>query len=134
MDDSAAGIIAGSVFMLVFAIGIAIAAAVIAGGWKIFTKAGQPGWAVLVPFYNILIMLRIVGRPDIWLLFCLIPGVNVIIQIIIVIDLAKSFGKDTLFAIGMILLPVVFVPILGFGDARYLGPQFTASRGAASPA
>ena len=134
MDDSAAGIIAGGVFMLMFAIGIAIAAALIAGGWKIFTKAGQPGWAVLVPFYNILIMLRIVGRPDIWLLLCLIPGVNVVIQIILCVDLAKSFGKDTLFAIGLILLPVVFFPILGFGDARYLGPAVAPATSAASAA
>jgi hypothetical protein len=134
MDDSAAGIIAGGVFMLMFAIGIAIAAALIAGGWKIFTKAGQPGWAVLVPFYNILIMLRIVGRPDIWLLFCLIPGVSIVIGIILCVDLAKSFGKDTVFAIGLILLPIVFVPLLGFGDARYLGPAVAATTRAASAA
>ena len=106
----------------------------IAGLWKVFTKAGQPGWAVLVPFYNVLVVLRIVGRPDIWLLFCLIPGVNVVIQIILCIDLAKSFGKDTLFAIGLILLPIVFFPILGFGNARYLGPQVAPAASAASAA
>jgi Family of unknown function (DUF5684) len=126
MDDST-GMIAGAVLMVTVAIALAFAAVMVAAGWKVFTKAGQPGWAVLVPLYNILIMLRIVGRPDIWLLYCLIPGVNVVIQIILCIDLAKSFGKDTVFAIGMILLPVVFVPILGFGDARYLGPQVAAS-------
>jgi hypothetical protein len=134
MDDSAAGIIAGGVLMVTMAVALAIAAAVIAGGWKIFTKAGQPGWAVLVPFYNILIMLRIVGRPDIWLLFCLIPGVSVVIGIILCIDLAKSFGKDTVYAIGLILLPIVFVPLLGFGDARYQGPAVLPATSAASAA
>lgn len=134
MDDSAAGIIAGGVLMVTMAVAFAFLAVIFAAGWKIFTKAGQPGWAVLVPFYNLLIGLRIVGRPDIWLLYCLIPGVNVVIQIILWIDLAKSFGKDTVFAIGLILLPVVFLPILGFGDARYLGPQVAPATSAASAA
>jgi len=134
MDDSAAGIIAGGVLMVTMAVALAIVAVGIAGLWKVFTKAGQPGWAVLVPFYNVLIVLRIVGRPDIWLLLCLIPGVNVVIQIILCVDLAKSFGKDTLFAIGLILLPVVFFPILGFGDARYLGPAVAPATSAASAA
>lgn len=133
MDDSS-GIIAGAVLMVTMAVAFAFVAVVVAGLWKVFTKAGQPGWAVLVPFYNVLIILRIVGRPDIWLLYCLIPGVNVVIQIILWIDLAKSFGKDTVFAIGLILLPFVFLPILGFGDARYLGPQVAASTRAASAA
>ena len=133
MDDSS-GIIAGAVLMVTMAVAFAFLAVIFAAGWKIFTKAGQPGWAVLVPFYNVLIVLRIVGRPDIWLLFCLIPGVNVVIQIILLIDLAKSFGKDTVFAIGLILLPIVFVPILGFGDARYLGPQVAPATRAASAA
>ena len=134
MDDSAAGIIAGGVLMVTMAVALAIVAVGIAGLWKVFTKAGQPGWAVLVPFYNVLIVLRIVGRPDIWLLFCLIPGVSVVIGIILCVDLAKSFGKDTLFAIGLILLPIVFFPILGFGDARYLGPSVAPATSAASAA
>jgi hypothetical protein len=133
MDDSA-GIIAGAVLMVTMAVALAIVAVGIAGLWKVFTKAGQPGWAVLVPFYNVLIVLRIVGRPDIWLLFCLIPGVSVVIGIILCVDLAKSFGKDTLFAIGLILLPIVFFPILGFGDARYLGPTVAPATRAASAA
>jgi len=133
MDDSA-GIIAGAVLMVTMAVALAIVAVGIAGLWKVFTKAGQPGWAVLVPFYNVLIVLRIVGRPDIWLLFCLIPGVSVVIGIILCVDLAKSFGKDTLFAIGLILLPIVFLPILGFGDARYLGPTVAPATSAASAA
>jgi hypothetical protein len=133
MDDSA-GIIAGAALMVTMAVAFAFVGVVVAGLWKVFIKAGQPGWAVLVPFYNVLIVLRIVGRPDIWLLFCLIPGVNVVIQIILCIDLAKSFGKDTLFAIGLILLPIVFFPILGFGNARYLGPQVAPATRAASAA
>ena len=90
--------------------------------WKIFTKAGQPGWASLIPIFNIYIWCKIVGRPGWWVILMLIPFVNFIIAIILCIDLAKSFGKGVGFGIGIILLGIVFLPILGFGDAQYQGP------------
>lgn len=94
----------------------------IAACWKIFTKAGQPGWASIIPIYNWYILCKIVGRPGWWVILLLIPFVNFIIGIILCIDLAKSFGKGVGFGIGLILLGVIFFPILGFGSAQYQGP------------
>jgi len=94
----------------------------IAACWKIFTKAGQPGWASIIPIYNWYILCKIVGRPGWWVILLLIPFVNFIVGIILCIDLAKSFGKGVLFAIGLILLGLIFFPILGFGSAQYQGP------------
>ena len=94
----------------------------IAACWKIFTKAGQPGWAAIIPIYNWYIFCKIVGRPGWWVILLLIPFVNFIIGIILCIDLAKSFGKGVGFGIGLILLGIIFFPILGFGSAQYQGP------------
>ncbi|MGI9018289.1 MAG: DUF5684 domain-containing protein [Euzebya sp.] len=94
----------------------------VATAWKLFTKAGEDGWKVLVPVYNYWVWAEINGRPGWWGLLLLVPLVNIVIGIILAIDTAKSFGKDTPFAIGLILLSIVFYPILAFGDARYLGP------------
>ena len=104
----------------------------IAGIWKIFAKAGQPGWASIIPIYNWYVWCKIVGRPGWWVILLLIPFINFIIVIILCIDLAKSFGKGVSFAIGLILLPVIFCPILGFGSAQYQGPA-AGSLGAGTP-
>jgi hypothetical protein len=90
--------------------------------WKIFVKAGKPGWAAIIPIYNIIVELEIIGRPWWWLLLMLIPLVNVVIGIIILFDLAKVFGKGTGFGFGLLFLSFIFIPILALGDARYLGP------------
>ena len=90
--------------------------------WKVFTKAGQPGWASLIPIFNIYIWCKIVGRPGWWVILMLIPFVNFIVAIILCIDLAKSFGQGVGFGIGIILLSIIFLPILGFGSAQYQGP------------
>ena len=100
-----------------------IAAVVIAGVWKVFVKAGKPGWASLIPIYNIVVILQIVGRPIWWLVLLLIPIVSIVVAIIVAIDMAKSFGKGTGFGIGLAFLAPIFYPILGFGDARYSGPS-----------
>ncbi|MGH7241841.1 MAG: DUF5684 domain-containing protein [Phycisphaerales bacterium] len=101
---------------------LAIIVLIIAGCWKVFTKAGQPGWACLIPIFNIYILLKIVGRPWWFLLLMLIPFVNFIVSIVVHNDLSKSFGKGIGFTVGLILLPMVFYPILGFGEAKYQGP------------
>jgi hypothetical protein len=90
--------------------------------WKIFTKAGQPGWACLIPIYNIYILCKIVGRPGWWVILMLIPFVNFIIAIILFIDLAKSFGNGVGFGLGLAFLGIIFFPILGFGSSQYQGP------------
>lgn len=107
---------AGFVVLLIY---LAIFVLVIAGLWKVFVKAGQPGWAAIVPIYNLYILLLVVNRPWWWLLLMLIPFVSLIVWIIAMVDLAKSFGKSILFAVGLIFLGFIFIPILGFGSASY---------------
>jgi hypothetical protein len=102
--------------------GLLIALLLIVAMWKVFTKAGQPGWASIIPIYNLYIWCKIVGRPWWWILLMLIPFVNFIVAIILCIDLAKSFGKGVGFGIGLALLGIIFFPILGFGSAQYQGP------------
>jgi len=106
----------GPVFWICY---FAVIVLLIAAIWKVFSKAGQPGWAAIIPIYNIYVMCKVAGRPGWWLLLMLIPLVNVIIAIILNVDIAKHFGKGVGFAIGMILLPFIFWPILGFGSAQY---------------
>jgi uncharacterized membrane protein YhaH (DUF805 family) len=101
---------------------IAVVVFIVAAYWKIFTKAGKPGWACLIPIYNIIVLLEIVGKPWWWLLLMLIPVVNLVFAIWMTNLLSKSFGKSEGFTVGLILLPIVFYPILGFGDAKYQGP------------
>jgi hypothetical protein len=101
---------------------LAVTILMIAACWKVFTKAGQPGWAAIIPIYNWYILCKIVGRPGWWVILFFIPFINFIIGIILCIDLAKSFGKGVGFAIGLILLGIIFFPILGFGSAQYQGP------------
>ena len=90
--------------------------------WRIYVKASKPGWAAIIPIYNVLVELEIVGRPWWWLLLTLVPVVNIVIGVIITLNLAQVFGKSTGFGIGLIFLPIIFIPILAFGNAKYLGP------------
>ena len=107
-------------------VGLLIALLLIVAMWKVFTKAGQPGWASIIPIYNLYIWCKIVGRPGWWILLMLIPFVNIIVGIILCIDMAKSFGKGVGFGIGLALLGIIFWPILGFGSAQYQGPAASA--------
>ena len=101
---------------------LAVVVFMIAAMWKIYEKAGQPGWAAIVPIYNLYILLKIVGKPGWWILLFLIPIVNYVFIIWTYNMLSKSFGKEEGFTVGLVLLGIVFLPILGFGDAKYLGP------------
>ncbi len=89
--------------------------------WKLFTKAGQPGWAAIIPIFNLYILCKIGGRPGWWVILMFIPLVNFIIWIVLSIDVAKKFGKGAGFGVGIAFLSFIFVPILAFGDARYEG-------------
>jgi hypothetical protein len=102
-------------------ISLVIVAFFVACHWKIFTKAGEPGWACLVPIYNVMILSKICGRGEMFGLLVLIPCVGIVISIMLTLDLAKVFGKEMGFAIGLLLLPYVFLPILAFGSAEYVG-------------
>ena len=108
-------------------VGLLIGLLIIVAMWKVFAKAGQPGWASIIPIYNLYIWCKIVGRPWWWILLMLIPFVNFIVGIILSIDLAKSFGKGVGFGIGLALLGIIFWPILGFGSAQYQGPAAAAA-------
>lgn len=101
---------------------LAIAVLMVVAQWKVFTKAGQPGWAALIPIYNLYIMTKIAGKPGYWTLLCLIPIANIIFAIWLINMVSKSFGKDEGFTAGLIFLGFIFWPILGFGSAKYLGP------------
>ncbi len=101
---------------------VVFAVIAIAGIWKAFKKAGQPGWACLIPIYNSYIMLKIGGKPGWWLLLFFIPVVNVVFAIWTMNMISKSFGKDEGFTAGLVFLGFIFWPILGFGDAQYQGP------------
>ena len=94
---------------------------VIVSMWKVFEKAGQPGWGILIPIYNIYLFLVIAGKPGWWIILYFIPFVNFVIGIIVSIDIAKKFGKDAGFGIGLAFLGIIFYPILAFGDAQYQG-------------
>ena len=88
--------------------------------WKVFTKAGKPGWASIVPIYNIIVLIQIAKKPEWWVLLFFVPVVNLVVYIIMNIEISKRFGKDTGFAVGLILLPFIFLLILGLGDAKYI--------------
>lgn len=90
--------------------------------WRVYTKADRPGWAIIIPIYNTLVLLRIVGRPWWWLLLMLVPIVNLVVMIITNIDLARSFGKGVGFGVCLIFFSFVCMPILAFSDATYVGP------------
>lgn len=110
-----------SITALLILVYIAIIVVEIAAVWRVFTKAGQPGWAAIIPIYNTVIFMRIVGRPGWWTILTFIPGVNIIVGIVVALDLARVFGKSGAFAVGLIFLSAIFLPILGFGSARYQG-------------
>lgn len=94
--------------------------------WRIFEKAGKPGWAAIVPIYNVIVLLEIVGKPWWWIILMIFVPLGSIIWGIWTINLlSKSFGKNEGFTIGLIFLSIIFYPILGFGSATYQGPAGT---------
>jgi len=105
----------------------------VVGVWKTFTKAGKPGWAAIVPIYFNIVILEIIGQPTTRFWWYLIPFYGFYLVILDFNDLCKSFGKDSGFTVGLILLPPVFWCILGFGDARYLGPTVGQQHAASQP-
>jgi hypothetical protein len=109
----------GNIFVPLMMVAFVVIA--IAGLWKTFTKAGQPGWACLVPIYNVIVLLQIAGRPVWWLLLLFIPFINIVITFVVVMDIARAFGRSAGFGLGLFFLGPVFYPILGFGSAEYEG-------------
>lgn len=100
---------------------LVVAVLSVAGYWKIFSKAGRPGWASIVPIYNVFVYLQVVGRPLWWFILLLIPLVNVVVFIVLTHDLSKAFGKGVGYTLGLLFLGPVFPLILGFGGDPYVG-------------
>ena len=119
MDSDAAGAAGATIYVI---ISLAVGLLVVIGMWLIFSKAGKPGWAAIIPLYNIYVLLQVVGRPGWWLILFFIPFVNLIVGILVFVDLAKSFGKSGGYAVGLIFLSFIFIPMFGFGSAKYVGP------------
>jgi len=109
---------------------IGVIVLVIVSIWKIFEKAGKPGWAAIIPIYNMIVLLEIVRKPIWWIVLMLIPLVNIVVAIIVYVELAKAFGKSAGFGIGMIFLSFIFLPMLAFGDDQYLDGAASSSGGA----
>lgn len=122
--DTATGAAAGATFLIIY---LAITLLVIASMWKVFTKAGKPGWAAIVPIYNTIVLLEIVGKPIWWIILLLIPFVNIIVLLIVINELSKSFGRGVGTTLGLIFLGFIFWPILGFGSAQYQGGEAAAA-------
>ena len=119
MENSGSAI-GGMVTLLIM---LAVAVAVIAGMWKVFEKAGKPGWACLVPIYNLIVLLDIAGKPMWWFILFFVPLVNLIVAIMVSIEVAKAFDKGVGFGLGLAFLGVIFYPILGFDDSTYSRPS-----------
>ena len=117
VEYSSGGGAGGIVTMIVY---LAFMVLFIAGLWKTFTKAGEPGWAAIIPIYNLWVFVRIAGRPWWFFILCLIPLIS-IVAIVLPFDIAKMFGKGMGYGLGLLFLPFIFYPMLGFGDAQYGG-------------
>jgi len=100
---------------------VGILALLLVAMWKVFTKAGKPGWGAIIPIYNIVLLCDIAGKPGWWVLLYFIPLLNIVIGIIVSIGVAKNFGKGAGFGLGLAFLSVIFYPILAFGSADYTG-------------
>ncbi len=121
-DSISGGAVAAAVLLYLgmFAVSYVVVSLGYAG---LFKKAGEPGWAGWVPVYNTVVLLKIVGRPTWWVaLWYLVPIANVVVLILVMIDLSRSFGHDVGFALGLIFLSVIFMYVIWLGDSQYRGP------------
>ncbi|MDA3799725.1 MAG: DUF5684 domain-containing protein [Kiritimatiellae bacterium] len=118
MDPAATAAGAG-IGLFTFALWVAMVVFYIIVMWKIFVKAGQPGWASIIPIYNVYVMIKIAGKPGWWLLLFFIPFVNIIIGILVLISFAEKFGKGIGFVLGLIFLSPIFYAILAFDSSEY---------------
>ena len=107
----------GGLFILFYIIVIAL---MLVSMWKIFVKAGKAGWASLVPIYNTIVMLEIAKLPFWYIFLMFVPIVNIVIGVIVAVKIAKAFGKEKGFVLGMLFLPLIFYPILAFGKSEYI--------------
>lgn len=98
---------------------LAVVIFILAGIWKALVKAGKPGWAALIPIYNVIVLLQVAQKPLWWIILFFIPIANLIAVILVMLAIAQNFGKGAGFGLGLAFLGFIFWPILGFGDAQY---------------
>lgn len=126
MDPAATAAFAA--FGLAFAVFyLAVMVLMVVSYWKLYAKAGKPGWAAIVPIYNLIVLCELVGKPTWFWLLLFVPFVNLYAIIVLIHGFALSFGKDTAWTVGLLLLGIVFFPLLAFSAAKYVGPAFARS-------
>lgn len=121
MSENIANAIAGGFAAVASIVSIFIYILLIVAEWRIFSKAGEAGWASLIPIYNMYVLFRIIYGKGIKFLLLLVPLLNIIVSIAMWIRLAEAFGKGIGFGIGMIFFPNIFTLVLAFGSAQYVG-------------
>ena len=119
MDETYA--LATGVLTVYMVIVLAVCVISLVGMWKIFVKAGKPGWGAIIPFYNMYCLFEMSFGTGSLFLLCFVPCVNVVMTIVMWIKLAQAFGKGAGFGVGILLVPFIFLPMLGFGDAQFVG-------------
>ena len=115
-EETLFGIFAAASIIIVYLVIIVV---MIASSWKIHEKAGKPGWTAIIPIYNTIILLEIAGKPVWWIVLFMIPIANIIAPVMVNLEVAKKFGLSQGFGIGMSFLPLIFMPILAFGPAKF---------------
>ena len=129
-STAAASMILGGFFAFfmisVCIIGLVVTILNIIATWKIFTKAGQAGWKSLIPIYNTVVLYKVAGISPLWVLSYLVFWVPILgplfvlgVNIYAMINLSRAFGKEDVFAVGLVLLNTIFIMILGFGKSEY---------------
>ena len=123
-DQTASSGLSPAFFIIFAVIYLAVIVFEIAAYWKVFAKAGRPGWGAIIPIYNVYLMVKVAGRPGWWTILYFIPVVNFVIHLIVSLDIARNFGRGSGFGVvGLWLFSFIGFPILGFGSAQYQGPQ-----------
>lgn len=125
MDNGGMFAAVGAGVMIVY---LAIILLIVISMWKIFTKAGKPGWAAIIPIYNLIVLLEIINKPVWWIILLLIPFVNIIFMIIVMHQLSLAFGQGIGMTLLLIFLPFIGYPMLAFGSAQYVGTGSVTAR------
>ena len=89
---------------------------VIISMWRVYERAGEPGWAVLIPFYNMYVLTKVAGLSGWWVVAMFIPLINIIALFVVSIGVARRFDRGAGFGVGLALLPMIFYPILAWGE------------------
>ncbi len=124
--DAAYAAAASGVSAVYAILSLAISVLTLVAMWKLFVKAGRAGWKCLIPFYNTYCLYDIAWGNGWLFLLMFVPCVNVVVGIMMLFKLAKAFGQGTGFGFGLLFLNTIFILILGFGSAEYVGPQVSA--------